>query len=273
MPASPEERKAKMRYKVLSRELTRLRERGSTDVEIEGELAKIEAEFPEMVQALGGKAPAISKETAQMLNFAETMAQDDQPAEAPKPKPQPQPSAETTAAPQSAGKEERTTPLLSPTPDSQTTSPVEPTPPSGLAKKSKGSSWSTAFFLGAVQAVGIAMRVWMDLNARPILPRVSQAKIFLFSFFIAVLHAAVVDPCSIWGRVIDPSLIAVMLHVQFALEPPEGAPSKRSFAERIFVYTVREFLPSIVSGFVVYSLTLAVLGLISPMLDIKYVCV
>jgi hypothetical protein len=61
---------AKRKYKVLLREQDRLRERGTTDGEIETELSRLRSEYPELCELTSH----LSAGTTSMLAFAETMA-------------------------------------------------------------------------------------------------------------------------------------------------------------------------------------------------------
>ena len=257
-----------MRYKVLVRERDRLADRGQTDSEIDAEIAKILEEFPNLVET----KTTVSQSTQQMLAFAETMAGDD-PAPGPATTqlaPSAVKAAEDAAKPTDKQTEVPSLPRAKgETGDATTTSasPVSlteepsmaaassPKQPQTKEEKERGER-SLARALLALRVVTTIVRMWYDSNAKVTFPPVDQMKIILGAVASALLHLYVVQPCSFFGRLADPSFITAGMHLQFVLTTSLAA-THRSRLERIVVYFIREFIPSLCCCFMFYCLTMS----------------
>ncbi len=255
-----------MRYKVLVRERDRLKEAGRPEPEVDAEIEKLIAQFPSLVET----KTSVSEATAQMLKFAELMQDETgsssapssstvptaapppaKPIEAVPPNPVPATPSSNVVAP-AGGSDAPTTSTSASLPSASTASAGEPEP--RPSKNDNSKSFGRAGLI--LQVIAVTLRMYLDITSRPSFPQKEQGKVLLLAVGAAWLHAYHVDPCGLLGRLVDPTLIVLGLHLQCCIGGYATATTKsrRSFPERFIVYCLRDFLPSLASAFVLYSL-------------------
>ncbi|CCW71301.1 unnamed protein product [Phytomonas sp. Hart1] len=116
-----------------------------------------------------------------------------------------------------------------------------------------------------------ALNLYSGFYNRSAFGPLNYAKALIFSIAIALFHVFVLDPCSPLGMHIMPSLFCIMINLSnlYSLYVRQRG---RVSIPMLLVYTCLDFVPSLISIFVFYLLTIASLNKVLGS-NLDFVCI
>lgn len=232
---------AKKQYKILSRELSRVRERGQSDSELEARVRSLLEQFPELNQV----ETKVSASAAMTLAYGDIM------------------SSESVQAATVADETLRLS-CQGPSPPSGSSNvdkvetdiltSSEQLPDGASLQPSSQTSSTNQNAVSLLGWVSSALQTAVAIRGPPRFPRFLQFSLLIFAATCAIAHRLPGSPpCSRAGSLFDPVGVAVLLHLGFLLSKREPHP---------IVYVVKDFIPSVVSTFVVFACTVLILNVV-----------
>jgi hypothetical protein len=214
-----QESSARKRFKVLQRERDRLLSSGRSCAEVEAAIATIVKDFPQ----LNVEYKPLSAATAALLAYGEAISADQVIAQEP-------------------------------------SRPDDPVPKDATAA-STSSPWGSVAVLNSIVVLAAVVRVVNDVLSKSTLPPLSVLKCCVVSALCAIVHRNILEPCE-GGWALDPLIFTLGIHAAHCLAPflssRCGNSDRRTRVEAIFVYVVRDVIPSLCCSFVVYSVVMVI---------------
>ncbi|KAL7703390.1 hypothetical protein N2W54_003006 [Lotmaria passim] len=255
---SLELQRAKRRYKALQRERATLAVSGKTDPLTEAEIQKLEKEYPELVQAdtegpestfrCKVSSPLAANESSSELESSTTDAA---------------PNSRSTSSSPAAQPSSQLRLRKSAPPSLIMQTPVLPTPPSSSQRadaitSNEEDAHKRHAGLGNYFMIMFALQLFNERHQKPIMTRLHVIVVALLSVAAAAAHCTFVDPVSIPGSLLSPSLFALLVHAN-AVCGVYVRRKRRFTAPMLIIYTVFDIFPSLGLSIVCYNLGLIAL--------------
>lgn len=236
---------ARRRYKILLREQTRLKDRGTRDAETDEELLRLRTEYPELNEV----QPTLSAGTAAMLTFAESMSPTSSVGEAAIPPGREGEDVDAT--------KEKATAAASHSEDSKTLADDAPA----------GVPW---FVSWALPMISYFVALVGSFIQPPRTARWLCLLVILWSAVVPLMHriAPAMAPC-VHGSVardilVDPLSLTGLMHATFFMVRCRGTHPA--------AYIVRDLVPALLTSFVVYSCATMILNLFTHLRPVRTFC-
>jgi hypothetical protein len=255
--SSPQLQRAKRRYSALLRERATLATSGKSDPLTEDEITKLEAEYPELIPAnteheessnkCRASPPLPTGEAVTKTRTNDSVAGPNSRSQFPAMHPSSQ-SRLRKAAPPS---------LFIQTPPQS--SPLRCSLSADAPLRLSEDPQAKQAFTNKCFMMMFALQLFNERRQKSMMTRCSIVTIALLSLAAAVAHCIVVDPMSILGSLLSPSLLTLLVHAN-ALCGVYMRRKRRFTAPMVVVYTIFDVFPSLGLGIVCYNLGLIVLG-------------